>query len=423
MNKKTIFPLLLIVVALAGLYCQKQQAEWPRWRGPAGDNVSTEINWNPAALDGDPIVLWKAQLGKGYSAPAIKDDRLYTMGNVMEVQNDDTVFMDVVYCLDAETGTEIWTYKYACEPGMWAGPRATPNLEDKRLYTLSRSGHVFCLDAGNGSVIWQRNLFTDSLAIDPDFGLSGSPVIHEDLLILNAAKAGLALNKLTGETVWKSELGKNGFASPVLYTVDNTAKAAIFSRVELYQVDAATGVVDWMIPWKTPYEENVADPIVHGDNMFISTGNRRGCALLNLTGEQAEILWENKNMCNHFTGSILLDGRLYGIDGGARKKCTFKCMDFMTGEVLWEEPFEFSALTSAGGYILALSESGTLHVVEANSEAFTLVASAKVIEQHTFEKGTMPWHTFCAAWTPPVLCNGLIYVRNNYGDFVCLDVR
>src|SRR5262249_49798899 len=153
-----------------------------------------------------PPRLWTAQVGEGYSSVAVKDGRLYTMGNAGG--------KDTVYCLDAGTGRTLWRFSYPCPAGDQGGTRATPTVEGDRLYTLSREGQAFCLNAASGAKVWGKDLARETGAESPRWGFAGSPLVYGKLVIYNVGSAGTALDRSTGRVVWKSASHVAGYASP-----------------------------------------------------------------------------------------------------------------------------------------------------------------------------------------------------------------
>ena len=180
-------PIILIIFGSSSFHKNAKADDWTSWRGPNGDGISLETDWDPGALSGDPRILWKVNVGFGFSSVSVKGKKLYTMGNIKD--------QDIVFCLDTESGKVIWTHSYQCTPGDYRGPRATPVVDEGYVYTLSREGHLHCLSAKNGKVRWKRHLADDFGVEIPSSGFSGSPVIDGDLLVLNAGKHGTVLNK------------------------------------------------------------------------------------------------------------------------------------------------------------------------------------------------------------------------------------
>ena len=376
-------------------------ADWSRWRGPNGDGISREKDWNPKSLAGGAKTLWAVDVGEGYAAASVSGKRVFTMGNI-----DD---QDRVCCLDADTGKEIWHRTYACKKGDHPGPRATPVLDGDRLYTLSREGDVYCLNSADGKVLWQKNIMQGTGVENIGWGLSSSPVVAGDLVLVNAGRAGVALNKTTGSIVW-SEPGKGGYASPVPYESGGKPCAAIFGQNAVCGVTVADGKLLWSFPWETRYDVNAPDPIVAGDRVFISSGYGRGCALLRIEAGEAKPVWENQRLRCHFSSCVLIDGFIYGIDGNAGNG-TLRCLDLESGLEKWSKETGFGALMAADGKLIVLTEKGTLIVAQAQPTGYTEIARAE---------GAVPVKGKC--WTMPVLCGGRIYCRDSAGALVCIDV-
>jgi outer membrane protein assembly factor BamB len=372
--------------------------DWPQWRGPRRDGISLETGWLTRWPAGGPRRLWTAQVGEGFSSVAVKSGRVYTMGNAAG--------KDTVFCLEAGTGRVLWRYTYPCPAGDESGTRATPTLEASRVYTFSREGQAFCLNAASGARIWGKDLRRETGAPPPRWGFAGSPLVFGKLVIYNVGSGGTALDKVSGRLVWKSSAGTAGYASPVAYTVGGQHGVAIFTGTALVGVDPASGRLLWQYPWQTDSEVNAADPIFAGDTVFISSNYNRGGALLRLgQGARPTAVWENRNMRNHFNSCVLVGGYLYGNDQN-----TLKCLDLRNGAARWQQRgMGKGGLIAVNGHLLVLTERGTLVLSQANPRQYTELAHASVL------RGT--------CWTHPVLANGLVYCRSHEGELICLDLR
>ena len=376
--------------------------DWAQWRGPERNGISTETNWNPEALAKGPNMLWNEKVGLGYSSVAVNGRLLYTMGNDRG--------QDTVYCLDARTGREVWKYSYPSRSMQYPGPRATPTVDGNLLYTLSSDGQLICFSADSGKKQWRRNIATDFGARPPNWGFACSPVIEGELLLLNAGISGLALYKQTGKAAWASGPGTGGYATPVLYDLEGKRCAAVFGRRAIYGVEVQTGKQAWSYPWTTDNDVNAADPLVFGSRVFISSNYGAGSALLDISGRQPRLVWRNRSMNSHFSSFLLIDGYIYGNDGFAgRRNGVFRCLDAETGRTMWSESLGFGSLIAADGKLILLTEQGDLYIARATSSSYREISQARSILSSS-------------CWTPPVLCNGMIYLRNHRGDLVCVDV-
>jgi len=326
-------------------------------------------------------------------------------------KDDPNTHQDVVYCLNANTGREIWRHTYKCglnfKSNTPQGPFATPTIDENRLYTFSRKGDLFCLNAQTGKVIWYVDL-KEELGMKPPFqgGFAGSPLVLGELVILNAGQAGTALNKKTGKVVWKSEPEPAAQATPVPFKANGKQCVAIFSGIGIVAVNAADGRELWRFPWDTKYKTNAANPVISGGRVFISSWYKTGCALLDISTGKPKLLYKNKQMQNHYSTSILSDGYLYGFD-----VAKLKCMDFNTGKTIWTLTGGYGkgSLTMADKKLIVLTEKGILLIGPASPKGFRPLLQAKVINGKCY--------------ATPVYANGKIFVRNLAGDVVCLTLN
>lgn len=399
--------IVLLMTAVAALASSTALlgTDWPSFRGPTHDGKSIEaIRWP----EGGPKQLWKINVGIGHSAVSVAGDRAYTMGNA-----NDT---DTVYSIDVNTGRVVWTHSYPCNEKVgikdYDGPFATPAVANGVVYTLSRKGDVFALNAKDGRVIWARNIVKEDGVLPPGFGgLAGSPLVLGDRLILNGSPGGMAIDAKTGRTVWKSGKGPGGHATPVPMQIGGKTHLAIHSPRALTIVDAADGRQVWTTERRQPIGVNAPDPVIDGTKVFVTAGRAFGGALFDVAGATTP-LWEQVGLSSHWHTSVLVDGYLFGPDGNnsegaGRSPTSLRCLDWKTGAIKWTEPkLAFNGLIAVGGKLLVLAEVGDLVLAEASPDAYKELGTARVIEGRAF--------------TAPAFANGMVFVRNTKGDVVCL---
>jgi len=391
------FQLLLLLGALGGSCLA---ADWPQWRGPKRNGISSETI-APFPPSG-PKLLWSASVGTGFSAISISQGRLYTMGNTNE--------HDIIWCLDAATGREIWKHTYASrlDPQYYeGGPGATPTVEDGKVITISKWGTVLCLAAATGSKVWEHNLWDEGIRSNR-WGFAGSPLIWHDLVILNAGSTGTALERATGRMAWFNGTNPAGYASPALVNINGKEIVLIFAAKHLVAVDPKTGRELWRHPFETGYDTNNSDPLVQGDKVFISSFTR-GCALLRIHLDRAEVVYEKDVLHNHLSPGILFGDYVYAFNGEAKTKTDFRCLHLPTGEVKWTTKTPaFGSLIGLGeNRLLILSDKGELTLAAASPEEFKPLARAQVMGG--------------ICWTPPTIAHGRIYVRNAKGVLKCFE--
>lgn len=380
--------------------------DWPQWRGPDRTGISQEKGWQANWPAEGPKVLWKAQVGLGFATFVVADGRVFTTGNAGNV--------DTVFCFDAASGKEIWKHSYPADVGakfFEGGTTGTPTIDGKHLYQLSRWGDLFCFDAATGKVIWSKNIQTETEIRVPDWGFTGAPLVWEDLLILNVGLSGLAVEKATGKIVWKSADKEAGYSTPLPYQQNGKTYVTFGSGRSYVAVEPRTGKVVWEMPWTTSYGVNAADPIIHDGHLFISSGYNKGGALIKPTSSEPEVVWQSRDMRSQMNAAVLVDGYLYGVDGNLeRSDSSLKCVEFLTGKVMWQEKAVApGSITAADGKLIILGVTGELIVATPSPKGFQPISKAKVLSGK--------------CWSVPVLANGRIYCRDSTGEVVCLDVR
>src|SRR6476659_3881146 len=200
--KSTPSLVLFVVAASCSFLPFAHAVDWPQWRGINRDGISSE-EISPASWGKDgPKQLWRKEVGTGVSSVVVRGGHLYTMGNKGGT--------DVVFCLDASTGAEIWrhTYSQGVEARQFeGGPAGTPTVDGDRVYTLSHEGDLFCLSATSGKILWSKNLQRDFGGIRQKWGYAASPLVDGNLVVLDAGGPGastVALDKITGAVKWKA---------------------------------------------------------------------------------------------------------------------------------------------------------------------------------------------------------------------------
>jgi len=398
----------VLATALAAIATNRGE-DWPTWRGPNRDGRSNE----KAQLEGwpkeGPPVIWRAQVGPGCSSVTIADGRAFTMGHITE----DEVGKDVMYCLDAATGKELWRFAYPqpLEPlGFVGGPCITPCVEGDRVYTVNKRKRAFCFDVKTGKLIWDTN---PAEVVDPKNqktmllygGHTASPFIHEDLLITGFG----GLEKTTGKPRWTfKRTAKN--ATPLPCLLGGKKCVILFCDGLKTGGVAAARLDDGQELWHVPLGVNtvIADPILIGDRVFVSwrasTDPTIKCAVLKIGPDGAEVVWRNGAVSSYLHEFVLWEGHLYGCD----EKAGLSCLDFQTGELKWSEKKMQRCQASLVDGKLLLQSANALIVADPSPEGY------RPLNQMAMKAGGMP--------APPVLANGKLFCRTTAGEVICLDV-
>jgi outer membrane protein assembly factor BamB len=380
--------------------------DWPHWRGPRFDGVSRESGWLDRWPEGGPPIAWRASVATGFSSFSVKEDRLYTMGNAEDA--------DTVWCLNAGTGDTVWkhTYPAPLDPNLFeGGPTSTPTIAADSVYTFSRRGDVFCLDAASGAARWSTSIVEGTGVPLPAWGFASSPLVTDRFVVLNAGAAGMALDRGTGKVAWQSDAEEGAYATPVPFLSEGGRLCAlIVSATTLSAVNVDDGSRRWHYRWLTRFGVNAADPIVAGRRVFISSGYGKGAALIEPGDGEPKTLWKSRELRTQINPAVLIDGFLYGVHGDTTDVAALRCLELATGAVRWEhEEIGSGSVIAADGKLIVLTDTGELIVAPASQEGFQPSARARVLDGK--------------CWTTPVLANGRIYCRNAAGDIVCVDVR
>lgn len=405
----TVVLLTLILPALPGFESRARAGDWPHWLGPDRNGVAGEAL--PDAFDGE-TVAWRARVGTGFSSVAVAGGRLYTMGHDGAASGG----RETVWCLDAGTGEPRWqvAYEAALLPNLHeGGPAATPAVAGDRVYVLSKDGQARCLDAGTGTVVWRRDIWRDAgMKAPPEWGFAGSPLVLGERVLIEAG-ATFALDRATGEILWRSQPFRPAYGTPAPFLHQDALRLAVLKSDGLVVLDGENGGTLAFAEWETPFHTNATTPLVHGTALFLSTGYDRGCALFQFDGRGLSKRYESRVLCNHMNQSVLLDGYLYGFDGTAHRgrPTELVCIEIESGRERWRVPPDLglgcgSLIGTSDGKLIVLSERGELLVAPASPAGFEPGSRAQVLGGR--------------CWTPPVLAGGRVYCRNSRGDLVAV---
>lgn len=412
------FTMVLLLLMTGASSRPSSGEDWPHWRGAGYDGISGETDWNPYALEETARVLWKTNIGKGHSAAIVEKGCVFISGNFLHAQDSDTSYRDHVFCLDAETGDEIWRFTHPSKPGGYPGPIPTPAVDPSSVVVLSRWGTLFRLDRRDGSVIWQREVLGDSLRKKYNLLFYGSPIVLEGRVITNSGLYGMAFDIETGDRIWGVESVRYGSATPLPFRHRGDSAVLIAADTATYAVRAENGEIFWSYPW-----ESLTDPML-SKNQIILSGYRKkwGSAMISLEGGMPRTIWKSRAFYGVFQTGVILGGHAYGFGYRKAQYQTLQCVDIDNGNLVWEKPFqEWGSLTAAGKYLIVLDNDGNLVVVEAAAEGYRETSRAHVLSLPEELHDSVHARYFC--WTAPVLANGRIYARSTSGDLVCVDMR
>ncbi len=368
---------------------------WPSFRGPDRDGripgLRIEVDWSTAP----PIELWRRPIGPGWSSFAVHGDLIYTQ----EQRGED----EIVSCYDARTGEPVWRHRDATrfqESQGGAGPRATPALDEGRVYTLGATGILNALDARSGSLAWSRDVVSDLGVKVPYWGFSGSPLVFDGLVVVAASGRLAAYDGVSGEPRWTGPAGGVTHSSPHLLTLGGVDQVVLMSSAGATSVAPADGAVLWKHPW--PGLPIVQPALTAEGDLLISAGDEHGLRRLAIGREPdggwtVEERWTSMRLKPYFNDFVVHGDHAYGFDMNI-----LACIDVEDGSRAWKGGrygYGQLVLLPDQDLLLVVSERGDLALVEATPHRFVERARFKAFAGKT--------------WNHPVLMGGLLLVRNS----------
>jgi outer membrane protein assembly factor BamB len=415
-------------------------SDWPSFLGPNGDGSSPETgintNWKAKPLK----KLWEAELGVGYAPPSVAQGKLFHF--------DCNGKMAWLTCRNAVTGELIWRTLYAMDYedryGYDSGPRACPVIDGDRVYTYGVEGLLVCTSIKDRKELWSLDTKEKYRFRQNFFGVGSVPLIVGDTLVvavggqdkgpqpdfLQAKSNGtgiVGLDKLTGKVKYTFSEELSSYSSPILANINGQKLGLYFGRSGLLGFDPTAGKEVFHFKWRAKIEEsvNAANPVVIGDKVFISECYQKGSALLRIQDNKPTPIWtddkkdlDEKALLAHWCTPIHDNGYLYACSGRNANDSDLRCINLLTGEVVWKETRTTRCtLLKVDGHILSLGEQGELRLFKLNPQKYEEVSRMEVPEL------SYP------SWAPPVLSRGLLYLRGKDDSrklghkLVCYDFR
>ena len=399
-----------LIVLLIVLGCGIARAEdWPRWLGPRGDGISRETRLAEHWPVQGPAKLWSLPIGEGFSSPVAVEGKIYLFTLVDQKR-------ETLQAFDAANGKVLWTESY---DGGWAdaypGSRATPVIENGRIYTYGGKGDLVAWELGAGKIIWRTNVMEQTnVRTNLGWGLSSSPLIIGDLICVQDGAGGpiaVGLNKNTGKIAWQSEArGLGGYAHPILADVSGSRQLIVFGGNAVYGMDPASGRTIWQEPWTTKYDVNAMTPVYRDGHLLISSSYDSGAMMLQLSAGGANRLWAHRDaqhIRSRFPAAVLDGNTLY-----ANSEGTLKAMSWPDGKILWSNRQirlgPGGSFVRVGDKLITLSERGELMLIKATPQGATKISSVKLADSDR-------------NWSTPLIYQCKLYVKTTE-ELICLDI-
>lgn len=374
--------------------------DYPQFLGPRRKPEIDTVRLDPDWAAHPPEQLWHKPIGQGWGSFAIVGPYAVTQ----EQRGTD----EQIVCYEARTGKTMWRYGYPAEFRKVIagdGPRATPTIDEGRVYAMGATGILTCLDGRRGEKLWSLDVLLQSGGPNPEWGKSCSPLVLGNKVIVSAGGPQgwslVAYDKHTSEIVWRGGGEPSAYGSPTLVNLCGVPQILILSTRRVVAHDPGDGHVIWERDWGEG-SNNIAQPIVVGDDqLFLSSGYGFGCILLQLSRDEtgkfaSKPVWPlNKNMKFKFTNGVVRDGFVYGLDDGV-----LACLDLATGKRRWKAGrYGHGQILLIGDLLLVQGEAGALHLVRPNPQRLEELGECQALSSKT--------------WNNPALSGSLLLVRND----------
>ena len=389
--------------------------DWPQWRGPHRDGHAPGFQ-APATWPKTLTRQWKVTVGEGVATPALVGERLYVFSREEG--------REVLRCLDAATGQEIWQDSYeslgATGPAQsFSGPRSSPAVAAGKVVTVGVRGVISCLDAATGKVLWRK----DEFKAWPNFFVSSSPLIVGDLCLAQLGGrdngALVAYDLASGAEKWRCP-GAPAYASPVLMTVGGEPFVVVQTESKLQAVALKDGQVAWESGPAEPgagpgagpggppgrggrgggRDYRATTPAVVGDTLLVLGQSAQAWKFeKTATGLRATELWTHREKASVFASPVVHEGLVFGLSAANE----LFCLDRQNGQLLWSAALGaagegpggpggpgggrmrgggggFGSLVDAGSVLLALTPAAELVVFAPDRQAFKELARIKVAD-------------------------------------------
>jgi outer membrane protein assembly factor BamB len=374
-------------------------ADFPQFLGPTRNATLTGPRLARDWTVQPPQRLWLQRVGTGWSGFAVVGGLALTQ----EQRGEN----EVVVCYDLLTGREVWSHADAVRHDTTLGgegPRATPTVASNRVFALGATGILNCLELATGRRLWSKNLVADNQSHVPEWGVSGSPLVLGDLVIVSAggheSRSLVAYRVATGEFVWGGGDASSGYSSPLLATLAGAPQVLIFNASGVVAHDPANGQVLWKHPWRGGHPHVAMPVVLPEDRVLVSSGYGTGSEMLKVSRDaggrfSAARLWKSTRLKAKFTNPIHFQGHIYGLDDGI-----LVCLDAATGAQNWKEGrYGHGQNLLVGDLLLVTAESGEVVLLEPNPEAPRELTRFVALRSKT--------------WNPPALAGEYLLVRND----------
>ena len=411
----------MVVLALIFLWQPSLSQSITQFRGPARNGVFPETGLLKSWPDTGPKLLWaREDLERGFASVAVTDEAIYIAGMDSRVE-----YLSVLNL----NGEILWRIRYGqAVQRTYPETRSTPTIEGNRIYVISGRGEVVCINGRERKIQWSVNAFEKFEGEFWQWEIAESVLIVDDKVIYTPGgnvTSMVALDKMTGETVWQTESLEtpSAFVSPILCEYGGKKIIVGVLTDHIIGVDAENGGTLWQVKYhdiETPTfhewapKNNCVTPLYHDGHLFVTSGYDHVGVMFRLGdgGNAGEQIWVNKELDNHHGQVVKVGPYIYGSNWIDNARGNWCCVDWATGETKYEVTWQTKgSVTAADGMLYCYEEKrGNLALVKPTPDDFEIVSSFRIMQ------GSGPH------WTQPVLHGGVLFIRHG-NALMAYDVR
>jgi len=406
--------------------------DWPEWRGKGRGGVWNEDGILESFPAGGLPVRWRTPIRAGFAGPAVAGGRVFVTDFS---RPEGTRGVERALCLDSRSGRVVWTREWPADykglSTLYAtGPRATPTVDGRLVYTLGASGILHCLDAASGEVVWKKDYVKDYGTTLPTWGMTGAPLVDGDRLICLVGgepdAAVVAFDKRTGRELWRSIKadGEPGYGQPILVESHGARQLILWHPKAVYSLDPATGKIFWEQPFKINLGLTVATPVCSRGRLFVSSFYN-GSMMLELERDRpgAKLVWKGKSSSEIDSDGLhalittpVIDGDyIYGVCSYGQ----FRCLDARSGERVWESLAVTEEKTRWASALIVRqrdryfisNDRGDLIIAQLAPSGYTEISRTRLIKP-TFQPGNRR-ELGAVNWSHPAYADRHIFARND----------
>ena len=400
--------------------------DWPQWRGPQRDGIWRETGVVDSIPESGMPVRWRTRILNGWSGPAVASGRVFVTDHNYKSKPE----LERVLCFDERTGKQLWLHEYPCPYGNMEygnGPRATPTVHEGLVYTLGTMGHLVCLDAETGALMWKKDPVRDLNVKMPRYGVSAAPLIEGDVVIISAgarpAGTAIAFDRKTGTELWRALDDRPAYSAPIVLEMAGKRQVILWTGDNVNSLDPATGELLWQVPFKASFDpaQATATPVTRRQNaLACGVESRLNDAQVEPREARSDRILEDSVESNGVNQHTRVSARKIHLHHCWRwfavlPRCGDRRCDLST-RAATSERFGMAHIVTNGERCFLLNQQGHLILARLTPDGYREAGRMPLIEPTAGYRAAGP-----VCWAHPAFANKHVFARNDR-ELVCVSL-